>query len=405
VFALCGLARTLAEDDPAGGRQCAAAAVSRASRLLRARALCAAGWVELWAAEFHAAGSFAAEAELEGRRTGDRPSIADALLLGALSCRPPDRRRLEAAVELWDEVGNVIERQRSRLMLALVLGDDAGVHRCTQALSQLGVAVEPGPADLLQATSTRSAQLEIATLGRFAVLVDGERIAAGAWQSRKARDLLKLLVGRQGRPVTREGAAEALWPGEAPGPLANRLSVALSTLRKVLDPERSRPPDHFIAADAQTLELRLDHVSVDVVEFLALAREGMSIAADGDLARAESQLREAERLYTGDFLEEDLYEDWAVDCRETARSAALEVSRLLARAAGGRGDDETASRHLRRLLERDPYDEDAWIALIGAQSRLRRYGEAHRQHAIYSRRMAELEVAPVALATTLNVRP
>ena len=69
-----------------------------------------------------------------------------------------------------------------------------------------------------------------------------------AWQSRKARDLLKILAARRGRPLTRDAAAEALWPNEHPGPLPNRLSVALSTLRKVLDPERVAPADHFIAA-------------------------------------------------------------------------------------------------------------------------------------------------------------
>ena len=48
----------------------------------------------------------------------------------------------------------------------------------------------------------------------------------------------KILVARHGRRVAREALAEALWPGEAPGPVANRLSVALSTLRSVLDPAR-----------------------------------------------------------------------------------------------------------------------------------------------------------------------
>jgi DNA-binding SARP family transcriptional activator len=230
-------------------------------------------------------------------------------------------------------------------------------------------------------------------------------VSAGAWQSRKARDLLKLLVGRRGRPITRDATAEALWPNEAPGPLSNRLSVALSTLRKVLDPDRSHPPDHFITTDGQSLALRIDHATIDVLSFLGAATGGVAKASEGDWGAAELMLREAEQLYAGDFLEEDLYQDWTVDCREAARSAALEVSRLLARAAFQRGDEEAVSRHLRRLLERDPYDEPAWIALLGAQSRLRRYGEARRQHAIYSRRMAELAVAPVALAQTVMARP
>ena len=58
----------------------------------------------------------------------------------------------------------------------------------------------------------------------------------------------------------------------------------------------------------------------------------------------------------------------------------------------------TEESWLLRLLERDPYDEDAWTALIAAHIRLRRHGEARHQHAAYARRMAELDltVAPFA---------
>ena len=110
-------------------------------------------------------------------------------------------------------------------------------------------------------------------------------------------------------------------------------------------------------------------------------------------------------LYAGDFLEEDLYEDWAVDCREEARSTVQDVSRLLARAAVRGGNEEEAVRYLRRLLERDPFDADAWAALLGAQLRLRRYGEARRQHAVYARQMAQLGVAAMPLARMREVRP
>jgi DNA-binding SARP family transcriptional activator len=187
--------------------------------------------------------------------------------------------------------------------------------------------------------------------------------------------------------------------------LPNRLSVALSTLRKVLDPKRSHPPDQFVAADSQTLALRTDHVAIDVIGFLEAADAAVAIASAGGSPAAERQLRHAESLYTGDFLEEDLYDDWAVECREEARSAAQEVSRLLARAAIDRDDDEEALRYLRRLLERDPYDGDAWTTFLGALIRLRRYGEARRQHMIYARRMGELEIPPVPLSHTAEPRP
>ena len=80
-----------------------------------------------------------------------------------------------------------------------------------------------------------SAAVAIEALGRFRVLRAGAPVPRSAWRSRKARDLLKMLVARHGRPVSREALIEALWPEEDPVRCANRLSVALSTLRGVLD--------------------------------------------------------------------------------------------------------------------------------------------------------------------------
>ncbi|HLJ03232.1 MAG TPA: BTAD domain-containing putative transcriptional regulator [Solirubrobacteraceae bacterium] len=405
VAAHCGLAEALARDDPAAAREHTAQARELASSLERAHALCTSAFVELAAGDRDHAATLSEQAESEARRTGDRPSLARALELRAAVYQPPDEAQLEAAVELWRELGDPIAAARAELVLATWQGEDERAAQLREELTRRGVRAESGIAELAQGGAEVGPELEIVTLGRFAVLREGQPIPLVAWQSRKARDLLKLLASRRGRAITRDAAAEALWPGEDPRPLSNRLSVALSTLRKVLDPDRAHPPDHFVTADQQSLSLRIEHMSLDVARFMEAAQTGIDIAARRDLAAAEAALREAEALYTGDFLEEDLYEDWPVDCREEARSLAQEVSRLLARAAIRREDDEEGARHLRRLLERDPYDADAWTALLAAQLRLQRYGEARRQHAVYVRRMAELAIAPVPLAQTVDARP
>ncbi|MDN5929875.1 MAG: hypothetical protein L0I24_02180, partial [Pseudonocardia sp.] len=161
---------------------------------------------------------------------------------------------------------------------------------------------------------------------------------------------------------------------------------------------RTRPAHHFLVADQRSIALNTDHVQVDVITFDRLTREGIALVTDGEPVAAEELLRRAERLYAGDFLEEDRFEDWAIARREAARATALTVSRLLARLAADRGDEEAASHHLWRLLERDPYDEDAWQAALGTQLRLGRPGRARQLYAGYVRRMAELGVAPLPLA-------
>lgn len=405
VPALCGLARVLAEDDSAAARQLAADGLARASGLERAAALCAAAEVELWARDGAAAGRFARRAEAQARATGDRAALAESLELQAAARVPADQPKLRQAIELWDDVGNPVGAARARLGLAILSGDQQGADATRRELEAMGVASALGVPGLLASKRDGGHEVAIVALGRFAVLRAGEPVPLTAWQSRKARDLLKVLVARRGHPITREAAAETMWPEEDPEPLGNRLSVALSTIRKVLDPERRHPPDHYVAADAQAIALRLDRVEVDLIEFLRIAGTAIDLMARGDRGAAEAPLWQARQIYAGDFLEDDLYEEWAVEAREEARSRLLTVLRLLARLATDRGDDEAAGQCLGQLLERDPYDEDAWLALIAGQLRLRRHGEARRRYATYARRMRELDVVPVALANAASRRP
>jgi DNA-binding SARP family transcriptional activator len=405
VFALCGLARVLAEEDIAMARKAAADGLARASGLERAAALCAAAEVELRARDGVAAEGFAKQAEAQARATGERAALAESLELQGAARVPGDERRLRSAIDLWDDVGNPVGAARARLGLAILIDDLPTAQATRRELAALGVAPALGVPGLLASNRGGGREVAIVALGRFAVLHGGEPVPLAAWQSRKARDLLKVLVARRGRPITREAAAEAMWPEEDPEPLGNRLSVALSIIRKVLDPGRRHPPDHYVVADARTIALRLDQVDVDLIEFLQVAEKAIDLAAKGDRDAAAAPLRRARQIYAGDFLEEDLYEEWAVEAREEARSRLVAVLRLLARLAADRGDDESAGQYLGQLLEREPYDEDAWLALIAGQLRLRRHGEARRRYAAYARRMGELDVVPVALADAVSWRP
>ena len=55
--------------------------------------------------------------------------------------------------------------------------------------------------------------VEIRTLGGFSVIRNGEAVTISEWRSKKARDLLKILITRRGRPLLREALMETLWPG------------------------------------------------------------------------------------------------------------------------------------------------------------------------------------------------
>jgi DNA-binding SARP family transcriptional activator len=251
----------------------------------------------------------------------------------------------------------------------------------------------------------RQAGVSIRCLGAFRVFRDEEPVPASAWQSKKARSLLKILVARRGRSTTRDFLMDALWPEEEADKLANRLSVALATVRAVLDPAKRHPPDHFLASDKDAVRLNLANLPVDVEAFMALAERGLALDREGPGEEAQSRLREAEAAYAGDFLEEDLYADWAVALREQARSAYVSVARALARRYAAAADHDSAARYYLRIIEKDGWDEGARLGLVEALERSGRHGEARRQYGAYVERMEEIGVPAAAFPALRRIVP
>ncbi len=301
---------------------------------------------------------------------------------------------LEEAAATWRDVGNGVALAENELAIAWLRHDRSAVERARRKLSAAGVRDQAaGAAGLLSCLPPSEPDpARIRTLGRFALLRKGQPVPLGEWKSRKARDLLKLLVARRGRAAPRDYLIEALWPGEATGPLGNRLSNALSVLRSVLDPEKQFDAEHFVSGGKAGVLLRLDVLPVDVEEFLADAETGLALLRDGRDHEARERLFAAEAAYAGDFLEEDAYEEWAATLREEARVAYVTVAHGLANLASMRGDHDEAARYLLRVLERDPYDERAHLGLVSALGRAGHHGEARRCYAAYAARMDEIDV-------------
>ena len=230
----------------------------------------------------------------------------------------------------------------------------------------------------------------VRTLGTFAVLRDGRPVPPRMWQSRKARDVLKILVARRGRPVRRDVLMEALWPEQDPARTANRLSVALSILRAVLDPGREGKTP-VIVADRYAVALDTARVEIDVEAFLELAADGLGLWRRGSREEGLAVLEAAERAYAGDFLEDEPDADWAVPLREEARAAYLAVAELLASASP---DPALVVGYRLRMLELDPFDEGSHLALVAGLTSLGRHGEALRAYARYRKRMREIGIEP-----------
>jgi DNA-binding SARP family transcriptional activator len=344
--------------------------------------------------------------EMAMRRAAElraRPTTAGALEVLALMETEPSRARALAdeALGLWDQIGSPFGIAWNAWVQAKVRGGPEGAEharRAAQAFDAMGARALADEVGLLAERLEAGAAppVEIRALGAFRVIRDGEPVPLVEWQSRKARDLLRILVARRGRPITRVALADLLWPDEDPGPLANRLSGLLATIRSVLDPDRVHPQDHFVQADKVSVALDGEHLSIDLEAFLDKAERGRELLERGRRDRGLAEYAAAESLYGGPFLDEDGDADWAAAVRDQARAAYLAIARTLAAARIEAGDADGAVRYYLRILEDDPYDEDVHIGLVRALSAAGRHGEARRRYGVYAARMAEIALEPAA---------
>ncbi|MET8122891.1 BTAD domain-containing putative transcriptional regulator [Micromonospora sp. NPDC005189] len=407
VPALAGLARVLAAEDGATAFALAQRAVELERGPDSATAQLALGWVALEIGDRTRAAEVARTASAAARLHRDRAALAEALeLRGAAATDFDDTRDAwrEAAATLRD-IRSAVAADRLAVLLSRLPGADPQERVNAQLAAERLTGAGVPPPTLSRQGPRCVAQVTVRTLGRFEVFVEGSQVLATAWQSRKARDLLRILAARRGRAVPREQLGEMLWPAQDPDRVGHRLSVALSTLRGVLDPERRTSTDHFIIAAHPSLALDVGHLELDVEEFLTEAAHGFRLAEHGETDDARATLLLAEQRYRGDFLEDEPYDDWSRPTREEARRVYLRVIRKLASLAHGAREVDETIRHLGRALELEPYDEGVHGEFIGTLTAAGRHGEAAQAYRRYVDAMCSIGVPAQARGELCGAQP
>src|SRR5262249_34450316 len=150
-------------------------------------------------------------------------------------------------------------------------------------------------------------------------------------------------------------------------------------LRNVLQPHANEGP---IAGNADVVWLDRTHVNVDVENFLTSAVAALAAHRRGQ-QNAIERLIAAVEAYTGDFLEDDARQDWAIPLAEEVRTTHIVLLRALAARLRQTGDIDGAIRYLLILLGQDPFDEQAHLELINIQLDAGHLGQARRHYDIY----------------------
>ena len=353
------------------------------------------GWVALRAGDRDRADALA-DAIVDEAAAGDAlPALASGLELRCFASAEPARRAasLEEAARIWATLGHPLAEARAVLALQAIgcAVAESEVERARAILARQAVRI-PGLGVGLGAMigADRFPPLAIRTFGRFTVYHDGVEVpvdrlavAKGPGPPQASR-----LPARRG-DGERRAARGALAGG---GPLEDAQPALGGAQRRAGSARsRRRSRDGLVRGRGPRRAPARPRARPGRRRALPRQRARRARGRPRGVARRPALLDAAEAAYGGEFLEEDAFADWAIPLRERVRSAYVDLLRALTRV-----EHESDRFHL-RLLEIDPYDEDAHLDLVRMLASSGRHGEAQRAYRRYVTRMAEIGVEPEPL--------
>lgn len=240
--------------------------------------------------------------------------------------------------------------------------------------------------------AAHGARLAVSCFGHFRVALDDQQIER--WESVRGRTIFKYLVSRRGVPVPKELLADMFWPESEPELARRSLHQAIYCLRqsfKRVDP--SLTIVHF-NGDCYQINQELS-MWVDSEEFSSLIAQARTLAAAGQEAEAMQRYAVAADLASGEFLEEDRYESWAEELRQSYRVMATEALRQLSSYHFEHGDFALAILFSQRLLTQESCDEEAHLTLM----------RCHSAQGLRHLAVRQYQICTLALKTELGLAP
>lgn len=222
------------------------------------------------------------------------------------------------------------------------------------------VLIRPFRGDL---SRSNTLPLRIFTLGHFGLTIAGNAMATNNWKRRHALSVLKILVSHVGRPVDRHQLMEQLWTGVETSRGWTRLKVTMSFLRNEL--VAGGLSRDFIQTVDQSYLLPRDGVWIDADVFEKQALSAMQLARQKRYELALQCCEDARQLYRGEYMPDDLYNDWYAQRREILREMYINMLQCMMICLEAVGDVDGAGqiRHEAHWHNSDEHGELAPLVL------------------------------------------
>ncbi|MCP4185599.1 MAG: PAS domain-containing protein [Hyphomicrobiales bacterium] len=302
----------------------------------------------------------------------------------ALTCFKLDNNHTVDACLLRHKDGYVFPARIDSVQLSA--GDDKAERKPVSAVMFLQKSATAVPI-------SQSNQLRIFALGHFSLVCSGKGMAVDNWKRKQALTVLKILVDKVNRPIHRDTLIKTLWPEAKVNRGWERLKVAISFLRSQL--QQSGVDIEPVLTLDQSYMLRGDVVWIDATEFENQVIKGNRYLKTDRIDEALACFEIASRLYSGDFLEDDLQADWCSKKRERLRECYFDMLADMAKCQAIKGDHQAAARSCQRALYRDQSRENFLRSLIESLGKIDHSKWKKSQHDIWQRiQDKEFEIVP-----------
>ena len=208
--------------------------------------------------------------------------------------------------------------------------------------------------------------LHVKTLGRFTISQGSSGIANTAWRRKLAKSIAKFLIVHPDREFTSEQLMEIFIPHASFDEGRQLLNQAISALRRAFEPGIApKRESAYIRLQHGTYRLSLPEGStVDLFVFENLCKAAADAQSKADHYSVFANYSKALDLYGGDFLPEDLYQQWTVSFREQAKSMYLRALYATAEVYHRKLEFERCILQIQHLLREEPWDEKAYLLLM-----------------------------------------
>jgi DNA-binding SARP family transcriptional activator/Flp pilus assembly protein TadD len=257
----------------------------------------------------------------------------------------------------------------------------------------------PGPVVVVSSEVTLNAEpvadLTINMLGPVEIYREFSRpLAADAWTTRRARDILCFIASRRHRRASKDAIIDTFWGETDFAVVEKNFHPTVSHVRKALNSNQPFKQNFILYRDGDyQLNAELSY-KIDIEEFDKLVAKGEAARRARQFGQSVQAYEQAVALYRGDFCQGS-YEPWVDEQRSYYREQYLH---LLESLAGVAQKEEEWSRSLQlaqQILHEDPFREDIHCLVMRAHVKLGNRGAARDQFESLKRLLErELGVEP-----------